>query len=167
MKRLFVLTLMVMIVGLPSTIALSEDAYSVSSHNYTQATTIDEQFLLRGDGYSVQLLSLELVTSQDGSEYLRANVWVHNTTDYELEIATDDLKINGVELYGGGMRNCGTGDYLWNFEIWSEDGYTPEQREAIHNPQTLTVTMDVYEGYNWEHLMTQTVQIELNGLKKQ
>lgn len=122
-----------------------------------------QPYLLQGDGYSIQLLSLELVTPDRGDDYLRANVWVHNTTDYELEISTDDLYLNGVELYGGGLRNCGSGDYPWSFEIWYDD-YTRERWAAIHNPETLTMTLDVYEGYNWSRLMTRAVSLPVQGL---
>ena len=135
-----------------------------SSAALSEASPQGGPVLVKGDGYVIWIQSLELNTTDDGSMSLSVNVWVHNTTEYELEIGIEEVTINGAEFISDGLRNCGTGDYPWNFWVWSEDGYTAIQREALYNPRTFSALLEIYEGYNWELLSTQRVMIDLAHL---
>ena len=51
---------------------------------------------------------------------------------------------------------------------WNEGGHvktfkTMNPSEAMAKYMELTATLDVYEGDDWEHLMTKTVRVNLQG----
>ena len=120
--------------------------------------------LLKSNEYRVWIQSVELVTTYDGEEILHVNVWVHNPTEFELEISFEEVKINGASFISDGLRNCGTGDYPLSFGVWSEEGYSAAQRQALHNPRSFSAWVEIYEGFNWDLLSAFETTADLSGL---
>ena len=123
---------------------------------------LDKDYLINWNDFKMALIGIEPVTFDDGQVALRCYVEIENNTEYEIEIDVYNVTIDGVVVDASGLRNLGTGNYNTFFEIQLPlQPYSQNQIEAICNGKNATMTMMLWDGYNWDVLHIQSVNISL------